>query len=192
MDTIFSLNDDDNFDTNLKLDLDELYESKKNKDLKTLSTYNKILKKIHQRIRNTSKYKKEYFCWYVIPEFIIGVPDFNNGDCIAYVIDKLKNNGLSVLYTHPNLLYISWNNWVPTYVRTEIKKQTGIDVDGYGNEIKRKQERNLDNQMFNFRGKKNEIVQKKKTEFRDISTYKPSGNLVYDKEFLQTLRDKLK
>ena len=90
------------------------------------------------------------------------------------------------------MLYISWNNWVPTYVRTEIKKQTGIDVDGYGNEIKRKQERNLDNQMFNFRGKKNEIVQKKKTEFRDISTYKPSGNLVYDKEFLQTLRDKLK
>ena len=30
----------------------------------------------------------EQHCWYLVPEMIIGVPKYDNGACIAYIIDK--------------------------------------------------------------------------------------------------------
>ena len=67
---------------------------------------------------------------------MIGVPKFDQSICISYIIDKLETNGFRVRYTHPNLLFISWKHWVPDYVRTEIKKKTGVNIDGHGNIIK--------------------------------------------------------
>ena len=71
---------------------------------------------------------------------MIGVPKFDIATCIAYVIDKLQENGFLVRYTHPNLLLISWGHWVPDYVRSEIKKKMGVVVDGFGN-VKKKRRR---------------------------------------------------
>ena len=51
-----------------KINLDELYDKKKTYDLSKLSTYNKILNRIHDKIKITSRQKmNEQFCWYVIP-----------------------------------------------------------------------------------------------------------------------------
>ena len=44
MDTIFTLKDNDNSE---KINLDDLYEKKKQHDLNTLNIYNKILGRIH-------------------------------------------------------------------------------------------------------------------------------------------------
>ena len=121
MDTIFSF--DDEIHSN-KINLDELYEKKKEKDLRTLNTYNKILNRIHKKIKNVSRQNvNNQFCWYLIPEFIIGVSNYDNKLCIAYLIDQLKENGFIINYTHPNLLFISWKHWTPSYVRNEIKKK---------------------------------------------------------------------
>ena len=62
-------------------------------------------------------------CWYVMPEVLIGIPKYDYRECTAYIINKLQSNGFIVRYTHPNLLFISWNHWVPQYVRNEIKKK---------------------------------------------------------------------
>ena len=57
-----------------KLNLDELYEKKRQHDLNQLSLFNKILNRIHVRIRLTSRQKlTEQFCWFVVPEVIMGV-----------------------------------------------------------------------------------------------------------------------
>ena len=69
---------------------------------------------------------------------IFGVPKYDQGSCIAYLMNNLKENGFSVTYIHHNLLFISWNHWVPDYVRSEIKNKTGVAVDGYGNVIEDK------------------------------------------------------
>ena len=91
----------------------------------------------------TSRQKiDEQFCWFVVPEMMLGVPKYNHSDCIAYLVDKLQHNGFAVKYTHPNLLLISWKHWIPGYVRTEIKKKANISIDGYGNIIQ-EEERNL-------------------------------------------------
>ena len=48
-----------------KINLDELYEKKKNQDLAKLAIYNKVLNRIHDKIKITSRQRKdEQYCWY--------------------------------------------------------------------------------------------------------------------------------
>ena len=134
MTNIFNLENIEDFSE--KLNIDELYEKKRQYDLGKLELFNKILNRIHVRIKNTSRQKiDEQFCWFVVPEIIIGVPKYDQPACIAYLIDKLKNNGFNVRYIHPNTLFISWLHWVPSYVREELKKKTGLTINEYGQKI---------------------------------------------------------
>ena len=136
MTSIFDLNKLDEEDFGEKIDIDDLYEKKKNYDLNKLSIYKKLLARIHVRIKTTSRQNIDnQFCWYVVPEIIIGVPKYDHGACIAYLLEKLQENGFVSKYIHPNLMFISWKHWVPTYVRDEIKKRTGMVVDGNGGVI---------------------------------------------------------
>jgi hypothetical protein len=134
MSDIFTLENTEDFSD--KLNIDDLYEKKKNHDLGKLTLFNKILNRVHVRIKTTSRQNiNEQFCWFVVPEIIIGVPKYDNASCIAYLLDKLKKNGFNVNYIHPNTLFISWKHWVPSYVRAEIKNKTGIVVNEYGEKM---------------------------------------------------------
>ena len=195
MANIFTLENIDNFSE--KLNIDDLYEKKRQHDLSKLALYNKILNRIHVRIKTTSRQKiDEQFCWFVVPEIIIGVPKYDQGACIAYLIDKLKENGFNVRYIHPNTLFISWLHWVPSYVRTELKKKTGIAINEYGEKISQTEENDstitLRDDNFNFITKPQDIVDlnKSKKTYTSIKSYKPSGNLVYDDELLNKIEDK--
>jgi hypothetical protein len=117
-----------------KINVEELFEKKQQQDLKQLECFQKILSKIHQTIRNTSiqKVNKRY-CWFRVPEMILGVSCYKQSACIAYVMNKLKENNFFVAFYYPNSLFISWNHIVPEYIREEIKKKTQIEVDMFGN-----------------------------------------------------------
>ena len=58
--------------------------------------------------------------------------------CIAYIIDKLKENGFNIKYTHPNFIMIHGVIIYTSYIRQDYKKKTGITLDGFGNTIKKK------------------------------------------------------
>jgi hypothetical protein len=116
-----------------RINIDELYESKKKNNLTRVDIYNKLLIKIHNRIKLSSRIKtNENFCTYIMPEVLIGYPNYNLEECLVFIIDKLQTDGFLTRYVHPNLLMISWNHWVPSYVRDEIKKKTGKEVNCYG------------------------------------------------------------
>jgi hypothetical protein len=135
MDDLFKFSGD-NIENVEKINLDELYEKKKEQDKNKLFTYNKILTRIHEKIKLTSRQKcNQQFCWFVVPEIILGVANYDHAGCIAYIVDKLQENNFIVRYTHPNLLLISWIHYVPNYVRTEFKKKTGTAIDEYGRPI---------------------------------------------------------
>ena len=136
MANIFTLENIEDFSE--KVNIDELYEKKRKQDLNKLDLFNKILNRIHVKIKTVSRQKvDEQACWFLVPETIIGVPRYDQAGCIAYLISKLQTNGFNVRYIHPNLLFISWNHWVPSYVRTEIKKKTGITLNEYGKKIEK-------------------------------------------------------
>ena len=116
-----------------RINIDDLYESKKKNNLTRLDIYNKLLIKIHAKIKMASRLRNnENFCSYIMPEVLIGYPNYNFEECLVFIIDKLQNDGFLTRYIHPNLLLISWNHWVPMYVRDEIKKKTGKQVSCYG------------------------------------------------------------
>ena len=95
MANIFTLENVSDFSE--KINIDDLYERKRQYDLNKLELYNKILNRIHVRIKTTSRQKiDEQFCWFVVPEVIIGVPKYDQGSCIAYLIDKLRENGFNI------------------------------------------------------------------------------------------------
>ena len=140
------------------INLDELYKIKQDKLKKKADIYNSVLKKVHQRIKNVAINSYECFCFFAVEDFIFGIPNYNKNECIQYIFKKLIQNGFKVLYTHPNLFYISWNH---------IKKD---------NNINRK-----------ITTSNNENIKK----IKDIKSYKPSGNFIYDDQ-LTSLKYKSK
>uniref|UniRef100_A0A6C0JIG7 Uncharacterized protein n=1 Tax=viral metagenome TaxID=1070528 RepID=A0A6C0JIG7_9ZZZZ len=214
MASIFTLENIEDFSE--KLNIDELYEKKRQYDLSKLALYNKILNRIHVRIKTTSRQKvDEQFCWFVVPELIIGVPKYDQALCIAYLMDKLKENGFNIRYIHPNALFISWLHWVPSYVRTELKKKTGIVIDEYGQKVEgenddnnngfglgqgrntsrlKLEDRNPNDLMFNVKNQgsqqQNQDNVKQKKNYTPITSYKPSGNFVYNDDLLNKIEDK--
>ena len=174
-----------------KINIDELYETKKNANLNKLALFQKILNRVHVRIRTTSRLKNnEQLCWYVVPEVMIGVPKYDQGECIAYILDKLQENGFYTKYFHPNTILISWNHWIPSYVRTELKKKTGIVINEFGEKIEedgnklqiKDQNANTNINDIILNTKENTNTNGKPTKkFTPIDSYKPSGSLQFSK-----------
>ena len=199
MANIFTLENVSDFSE--KLNIDELYEKKRQYDLNKLTLFNKILNRIHVRIKTTSRQKiDEHFCWFLVPEVIIGVPKYDQGGCIAYLMDKLQENKFNIKYIHPNTLFISWLHWVPSYVRSELKKKTGIVINEFGEKITESDIQDKDNKlnydptnpneyMFNTKDQSTQGKQPKKN-YTPINSYKPSGNLVYEDELLNKIENK--
>jgi hypothetical protein len=187
----------DSEDSSLKLNIDELYSKKQQQDLNVLKNYNNILLRIHNKIKYVSKNMlNENCCWYLMPEMILGVPKYDHRDCTAYVIEKLRENGFIVRYTHPNLLFISWKHWVPSYVRSEIKKKTGNSIDENGNIINEENSANIastpaiNSEHMLFSNNKSIKTNTNTKDYKDIKTYKPSGNLIYNNSLLEKINIK--
>ena len=170
-----------------KISIDELYEKKRQIDIGKLELFKKILNRIHVRIKTTAKHSiHEKFCWFVVPEIIIGIPKYDQAGCIAYIMNALKENGFNVKYFHPNTLFICWEHWIPLYVRNEIKHKTGIIINEYGEKITENAEEDEQEQP-------QENIQqiKNSKKYTPINSYKPSGKLVYSEDLLNKIEDKI-
>jgi len=197
---------------NGKISLDDLYKQKKqNNDNKTI-TYNRILKRIHTKIKLISRQKNNMcFCAYVIPEFVLGLPRYDVAACTAHIIQKLKENGFLVKYTYPNLLFISWGHYIPSYQRDQYRKQTGQTIDEHGNIISRNDFNGINSIKGNMSNKGNKDSKRndynalllknqngglsnknKITTFKNISNYKPTGKFIYSNDVLNKIEDNIR
>lgn len=191
---MFLLNTDE--DTEDNINIDDLYNRNQQRHLKELSIFNKLLNRIHTRIKHVSRTKNnEKFIWYNVPEYIFGEPCYNQGNCIGYLVVKLEKNGFLTKYIHPNTLFISWENWVPSYIRHEIKKKTGKIVDEKGNIIEKHNEQDVEEESdINstlFNDKNNDLNQKEKKVYTSINDYKPTGNIIYKGDMFDKIEKKI-
>ncbi len=192
--SMFLLNTDE--DTEDNINIDDLYNRNQQRHLKELSIFNKLLNRIHTRIKHVSRTKNnEKFIWYNVPEYIFGEPCYNQGNCIGYLVVKLEKNGFLTKYIHPNTLFISWENWVPSYIRHEIKKKTGKIVDEKGNIIEKHNEQDVEEESdINstlFNDKNNDLNQKEKKVYTSINDYKPTGNIIYKGDMFDKIEKKI-
>ena len=174
-----------------KINIDDLYEKKHQRDLKQLSVFNKILNRIHKRIQITGRNKRvDRHIWFTVPEYIFGEPNYDQGECIGFLVSKLEENGFFVKYMHPNTLFVSWENWIPAYTRNEIKKKLGVVLDEKGNVLEKIGEEEIEShdpqvRLMQMNAKKDQ------RQFTPIGQYKPTGNMVYNPELFEKLEKKV-
>ena len=120
------------------------------KQLNKYHIYKKVLKKCHHRIEICAN-KGDGCCFYVVPEFIYGIPKYDTLSCASYIMKRLHSNGFYVTYTYPNLIYINWE-----HIPSELKNKASIYIN------------------------KNKVGSSKllKNEYRYIEDYKSSTNFL--------------
>ena len=197
-----------------KISIDELYEKKKNRDIKQLTIFNKILNRIHTRIKTTARLKhNDKHIWFSVPEFLFGEPCYQNADCVAYLVSQLKNNGFSIRYVHPNTLFVSWEHYVPAYVRAQVKKKTGVVINEKGQVLARPggggggdPDTDPDAQtaaagiagdinagILNPRGgvTSSSSANAGSRSKTNVDSYRPTGNLIYREDFFDKIEKKV-
>lgn len=186
---IFDLNRIDDVMSD-QINIDELYNKKRQRDIDQLNLFNKVLHRVHLKIKQTSQKSNYRICWYVVPELILGATQYDQPACIAFLINKLQINGFRVRYIHPNLLCICWDHWIPEYVRSQIKKTIGVEIDPFGEQKNKPKEISFIEQSpstthMNDPGvppppSKSSLKTSSTTKYIPISNYKPSGKIYGD------------
>lgn len=180
-----------------KINIDDLYDSSMRRDLRQVVLFNKMLNRLHKRINTISRTRKnDKHAWFTVPDFLFGEPMYNQSDCIAYLVAKMVDNGFRVQYIHPHTLFISWEHWIPAYVRNEIKKKTGKIINEKGqiigdtkSETTEGTESNDPNaQLLQSSTNGETIINGKK--YTPIDKYKPAG-MVYNPEIFEKLEKKI-
>tara|TARA_Y100001970_G_C14017508_1_gene741731 strand:+ start:296 stop:973 length:678 start_codon:yes stop_codon:yes gene_type:complete len=128
-------------DNRQRLNIDSLYEQKRQRDMDEMRLFNRILSRVQTKIKTASLQKKDnQWCWCTIPHMIIGASYYDQASCVAYVQHHLQDNGFLVKYYHPDTLLIAWHHWVPSYTRNEIKKRYGVTLNERGEQVEKAQE----------------------------------------------------
>jgi len=86
---------------------EKLIKEQKEREDKKKDTFEKILLKIEKKIIMASS-SNSYITWYLVPEFIIGLPMYNLKECIDYLDKKLTKDGFKIILYEPNIIYIDW------------------------------------------------------------------------------------
>ena len=100
-----------------QISLSELYSMKNKKDNIKTGTFNVILEKCHKKIKHIAS-QGGLSVFYEIPYVLLGYPLYDINECIEYIVNALRKNGLLVQilpYPNNNTIYISWK---PTDVKT--------------------------------------------------------------------------
>tara|TARA_A100001015_G_scaffold301169_1_gene387622 strand:- start:1140 stop:1580 length:441 start_codon:yes stop_codon:yes gene_type:complete len=115
------------------ININELHRINEKRQKERIATYEKVLQKCHERIKTISKKPvNNTFCFYIVPNIIFGIPIYNVNECIIYLVQALNKNGFYVVYTHPNLIYISWfkrTNSIEYKKNQKEKEDTTINKD---------------------------------------------------------------
>jgi hypothetical protein len=144
-----------------QLNIKDLYATINEKTLKRMEIYDSVLQKCHKRIQYNSTLQRTY-CFFQIPEFIIGVPLFNAQEMKTYLMNTLTTNGFQLLYIEPNWLFVHWN----------MKGAKLLIANGAKDKVKGG-------------------TSKDTPQYRKIETYKPSGFLgTYDPTQMMGFKDR--
>lgn len=94
---------------------------KNKKDKIKFDIFNVILNKCHAKIKSIAG-QGGMNIFYEIPYVLLGYPLYNINECIEYIVEALRKNGMLVQilpYPNHNTIYISWR---PTDINGNIRK----------------------------------------------------------------------
>lgn len=77
-------------------------------------SYHRIIELCSQRIYRAAQCNRA-FCVYEVPDFLMGYPIYQLGECVEYVYAFLQNKGFRVEYIFPRVLIVRWEASPPTH-----------------------------------------------------------------------------
>lgn len=86
---------------------EDLIKEQRERENRKYITYDKIYKLVEKKIYIASK-SDNYYTWYQIPNFLVGLPMYELKECNSYIQSKLKKNGFNTDFYEPNFLLIQW------------------------------------------------------------------------------------
>lgn len=92
----------------VNVNINSLQKEVKQRELRKLETYEKVLALCYQKILSTNKNSNNCCCIFTCPQFIYGFPLFNINECIIYIMTKLTEKKFNVHLALPNNIFISW------------------------------------------------------------------------------------
>ena len=107
-----------------QLNIHQLYESARKKELSKFETFDKILQRCHNKIKLYAENRKTE-CVYEIPGFIIGVPLYDVNELREYLVSSLNKNGFILKQIPPNYIYISWD--LKNKKKMKVKKEKKME-----------------------------------------------------------------
>ena len=87
---------------------------------------------------------------------------------------------------------ISWTHYIPPEQRREYKKQTGVTIDGFGNVKQKKNDSKNNNDPNSLLAKDKKVsIKKKDVNFKDINTYQPQNNIIYNNDLMKKIENSI-
>lgn len=90
------------------LNILDLQKTVRMRQIRRLESFDKIVEMCHKKIISQTSIGNVR-CFFMVPEYMVGLPLYQLNQCIDYVIKKLSTNGFIVKHLHSNVIYISWD-----------------------------------------------------------------------------------
>lgn len=177
-----------------RVDIDSLFERNRQSAQRTERAYKNILSKVQDKIKAVSRQRcPATFCWYPVPVALFSSTVYNQADCTVYVISRLRDNGFEARFVKPNLILVSWANWVPAYAREAIFNKTGQRVDSRGylerdREEEERREREKE-RLIEEQQQKEKEKEKEKKKYTPLEAYNKS--VVYNTRLMENIQRKV-
>jgi len=92
----------------LSVNINKLRSDVEEREKKKIKIFENILEMCYQKILNTNKKSDDYSCTFIVPNVVFGLPLYNIGDCITFIMDNLVKKGFEIYFALPTTIHISW------------------------------------------------------------------------------------
>jgi hypothetical protein len=189
----------------LNLNINKLRNEVEERENKKYKIFETILEMCYQKILNINKKNNDYNCTFIVPNVVFGLPLYNVGDCVIFIMDKLVEKGFEIYFAAPTTIHISWkpkdilnnnnkylttqsNNQIEYYNTLNQQNQLMIKYNGSNN--------NNNNNDYNTNNMQNNNIQnnkknQKNIQYKSINDYKESVNTIYDSDDLDLFQNKI-
>jgi hypothetical protein len=189
----------------LSLNINKLRSDVEEREKKKIKIFENILEMCYQKILNTNKTSDDYNCTFIVPNVVFGLPLYNIGDCITFIMDNLVRKGFEIYFALPTTIHISWkpegyinkkvNIYNPMnpnqlehleyYNSIQPQTQMVIKYNGSNNGSHNDSHKNI-------KYKQNDTINKmNNTHYKPIDDYKELSNTIYNLDDLDIFQNKV-
>ena len=188
----------------LSLNINKLRNEVEERENKKYKIFETILEMCYQKILNINKKNNDYNCTFIVPNVVFGLPLYNVGDCVIFIMDKLVEKGFEIYFAAPTTIHISWkpkeeiknnyylntpnNNQLEYYNTLNQQNQMIIKYNGSNNSNYNDDNNKYNNDNYNFQNKKKN---QKNIQYKPINEYKEVLNTIYDDNDLDLFQNKI-